>query len=237
MDMLAHTPVEFTYLETLPETFIIPARQHQFLQENIFNNAPVRRIAIAMNTNSAFSESYTENPFWYQQFDLRQNKMLRGGHPIVDFDAADNCRFCVTTMKAMSFQEENPLNSNWYIQRPLCTGVWFDIDARSDWKFSKPRTCWRTTEIGAKLYLTCKTRYWNPCIGRTNVFGCSWQVLCCWKKHLKWIIFLSSKSSTISHCSSIGTVALFPLTLFQLLTMTYLPLLIRNPAICRVSIE
>ena len=64
MDMLAYTPAEFNYLETLAKTFIIPARQNQIIQENIFNNAPVRRIAIAMKTNSAFNGSYTENPFW-----------------------------------------------------------------------------------------------------------------------------------------------------------------------------
>ena len=92
LDMLAHTPVEFNYLETLAKTFIIPARQNQFIQENIFNNAPVRRIAIAMNTNSAFTGCYTENPFWYQQFELRQIRELRGGQPIVDSVAADNCR-------------------------------------------------------------------------------------------------------------------------------------------------
>ena len=63
MEMLAYTPVEFNYLETLAKTSIIPARQNQFIQENIFNNAPLRRIAIAMNTNSAFTGSYTENPF------------------------------------------------------------------------------------------------------------------------------------------------------------------------------
>ena len=57
MEMLAYTPVEFNYLETLAKTFIIPARQNQFIQENIFNNAPVRRFAIAMNTNSAFTGS------------------------------------------------------------------------------------------------------------------------------------------------------------------------------------
>ena len=62
MDMLAYAPVEYNYLETLAKTFIIPARQNQFIQENIFNNAPIRRIAIAMNTNSAFNGSYTENP-------------------------------------------------------------------------------------------------------------------------------------------------------------------------------
>ena len=55
MDMLADAPVEYNYLETLAKTFITPARQNQFIQENIFNNAPIRRIAIAMNTNSAFT--------------------------------------------------------------------------------------------------------------------------------------------------------------------------------------
>ena len=56
-DMLAYTPVEFIYFETLAKTFNIPSRQNQFIQENIFNKAPVRRIAYAMNTNSAFTGS------------------------------------------------------------------------------------------------------------------------------------------------------------------------------------
>ena len=108
MHMLANTSVEFNFLEALAKTFIIPARQNQFIQENIFNNAPVRRIGIAMYTNSAFTGSYTENPLWYQQFDLRQIGTLRGSQPIVDFEAADNCRLYVTTMKAMDFQDDIP---------------------------------------------------------------------------------------------------------------------------------
>ena len=75
-------------------TFIIPARQNQFIQENVFNNVPDRQIAIAMNTNSAFTGSCTENPFWYQQFELRQIRILKGGPPIVNFDAADNFALC-----------------------------------------------------------------------------------------------------------------------------------------------
>ena len=108
MNMLVYTPVEFNYLETLAKTFIVPARQNQFIQENTSNNAPVRRIAIAMNTNSAFTGSYTESLFWYQKFELRRIRILRGGQPFVDFDAADKCRLYVTTMKAMNFQADIP---------------------------------------------------------------------------------------------------------------------------------
>ena len=108
MDMLAYAPVEHNSLETLAKTIIIPARQNQFIQENIFNNAPTRRIAIAMNTNSAFTGSFTENPFWYQQFYLIQIRVLRGGQPNVDFDTADSCRLYVTTVKAMNFQDDIP---------------------------------------------------------------------------------------------------------------------------------
>ena len=61
-----------------------------------------------MNTNSAFTGSFTENPFWYQQLDLRQIRILRGGQPIADFDTANNCRLYVTTMKAMNFQDVIP---------------------------------------------------------------------------------------------------------------------------------
>ena len=107
-DMLAYAPVEYNYLETLAKTFITLARQNQFIQENIFNNAPIRRFAIAMNTNSVFTGSFTENPFWYQQFDLKQLRILRGGQPILDFDTADNFRLYVTTMKTMNFQDDIP---------------------------------------------------------------------------------------------------------------------------------
>ena len=61
-----------------------------------------------MNTNSAFTGAYTENPFWYQQFELRQTRILKGGQPFVEFDAADICRLSVTTMKAMNFQDDIP---------------------------------------------------------------------------------------------------------------------------------
>ena len=89
--------------ETLAKIFIMPARQKQFMQEN---NAPVRGIAIAMNTNPAFTGPYTEKPFWYQQFGLRQFRVLRGGQTIVHFVAANIFCLHVTTMKAMNFHDD-----------------------------------------------------------------------------------------------------------------------------------
>ena len=63
MDMLTYAPVEYNYLETLATTFIIPSTQIQLIQENFFNNALIRRVAIAMNTNSAFIGCFIENLF------------------------------------------------------------------------------------------------------------------------------------------------------------------------------
>ena len=59
-----------------------------------------------MNTNFAFIGSDTEIPFWYQEFEIRQIGILKGSQPIVDFVAADSWPFYVTTMKAMSFQDD-----------------------------------------------------------------------------------------------------------------------------------
>ena len=88
------------------KTFIIPAGQNQFIQENIFSSAPVRQDTVAMNTTSAFSGSNAENALWYQHFVLRQIRALWGGQSIVDFVVADNWRPYVTTMKSMNFQDD-----------------------------------------------------------------------------------------------------------------------------------
>ena len=61
-----------------------------------------------MSTNSAFTGAYIENPFYYQQSDLRQIRKLRGGQPTVDFDAVDSCCLYVTTIKAMNLQDDIP---------------------------------------------------------------------------------------------------------------------------------
>ena len=104
---IAYAPVEYNHMETIAKTHIFLARQNQFIQENIFNNAK-HQIAIAMNSNSAFTGSFAKNPFWYQQFNLRDLRVLRGGQQNVSHHTTDSCRLYVTTMKAMNFQDDIP---------------------------------------------------------------------------------------------------------------------------------
>ena len=106
--MLAYTHVELNDFETLAKTFIIPARQNQFNQENIFNNAPVRWNAVAIRTKPALNGSHTENSYPYQHVFLRQIGTFRGGQPIVDFVAANNCHQYDERMNATGFQDKIP---------------------------------------------------------------------------------------------------------------------------------
>ena len=59
-----------------------------------------------MKANYAFTGFYTQSPFWYRHFGLRENRKLIGGQSIEVFDAADIFCFWVTTMKAMKFQDD-----------------------------------------------------------------------------------------------------------------------------------
>ena len=107
-----------------------------------------------MNTNSASTGSFTENPFWYQKFDLRQIRILRGGQPTVEYDTSDKSCLYVTTM---NFGDDIPsvivttLNSLF--------SRWDELNNFSTWE-----------------------RYRSFCFGRTDVFSKSRQVWYRWKK-------------------------------------------------------
>ena len=76
---LTHHPACYNFMKSIARTFFIPSGQNQFIQEKVFNNAPIRRIAIAMNTNSPFTGHFQENPFHYRKFGLRELRNVRGG--------------------------------------------------------------------------------------------------------------------------------------------------------------
>ena len=104
--MFAYNPVEFHYLETIAKIFIIFGRKNQFIQETF--STMLQFVALLLQSLQTLRslDIIPENPFWYQQFDLRQSRRLNGGQPFVAFDAADICRLVVTAMKAMNFQDD-----------------------------------------------------------------------------------------------------------------------------------
>ena len=61
---------------------------------------------VEKETISSAAESFHENPFNSQQFNLRHFRIIRGGRAIVSLDITSPCRFYVTTRKAMEFHED-----------------------------------------------------------------------------------------------------------------------------------
>ena len=100
-------PARYNFSEVLAKTFGIPNGQNQYIHENIFN-APIRRLAIALNTNTAFTGSLKTNPFHYQKFNLRSIRIVWGSHVVVDLDTTDNVQSYITTMRALMFDEDGP---------------------------------------------------------------------------------------------------------------------------------
>ena len=83
-----------------------------------------------MKTYSASTGSYTETPFQWQKLEMTQNRLLSGGHPILDFDAADNCRLYIATMTEMNLQENiNSIAIDKFIEHYV---VVFDSTSKQD---------------------------------------------------------------------------------------------------------
>ena len=97
------------------ETFWTLATQNYFFEENIFNNAQVRRSDSGRNINSTFILWYNGKSLWYQNFNLKPIRKVGGSQSNVDFDAADSCCLYVTTEKAMNCQSDilSIQNDNW----------------------------------------------------------------------------------------------------------------------------
>lgn len=105
---LSKQPARYHFNEWEARTYIIPDGQNVFKAENIFNNAPIRRLVVAMNTNAAFTGTFSENPYNYRKFGLQHIRVVRGNQNVVDMNTEDNTQVYVTTMKAMKLNEETP---------------------------------------------------------------------------------------------------------------------------------
>ena len=72
-------PMLIEYMETIPKTYIVGIGQHQLIEEDIMNGAPIKRLVLAMSTNVAFRGTYKTNPHHYTKFDLRHVRLYRDG--------------------------------------------------------------------------------------------------------------------------------------------------------------
>ena len=102
---LEREAAQYNYMEIIARIFLIASCQNKFIHESIFNNAPIRRVDVARNTNSAVVGSFHKNPFSYQQFNFRELRISRDGSAIVSLDLTSPCRPYVKTIKAMQFNE------------------------------------------------------------------------------------------------------------------------------------
>ena len=81
------------------------SQSNSAVSRHIFTNAPIRRLVVAMNINSAVAGSFHKNFFSYQQFHLRELRIIRRGRAILSLDTTSPCRSSVPTMKAMQLNE------------------------------------------------------------------------------------------------------------------------------------
>ena len=73
-----------------------------------------------MIKKSAFAGCFHENPFNYQQFHLRDLRVIWGGRATISLNTTSPCRLYVTTMKTRQFNKNFPARSmediqNYYI--------------------------------------------------------------------------------------------------------------------------
>ena len=137
----------------LAKTFVTPNGQNQDIHENIFNNAPKRRLAIAMKTNIAFSGSLKTNPFHYQKFNLRSIRIVRGSHVVVDMVTTDNVQSYITTMGVSKLDEDGPgipleENSGHFVQV-------FDLTSTPEANVQIYHLDAVAAKLRLKLYFTC----------------------------------------------------------------------------------
>ena len=105
---LEREPAQNNYMNNIARIFIIPSSQKQIIRRKVFNNNSLRKIAVAMKTNSAVAGLFHENSFNYQQIRLRELRNIRDQRAIVSLDTIFPCRPYITTMKAMQFNEDFP---------------------------------------------------------------------------------------------------------------------------------
>ena len=107
---LMKSPARYSYTETEAKTFIVPSGQNSFVKENIFNNRPIRSLAIAMNTNESFNGKLMTSPFHYRDFGLQRLILYRNGNAIYNISMKEggHVQLYHNTLKSLHFYHDGP---------------------------------------------------------------------------------------------------------------------------------
>ena len=138
----------------------------------------------------------------------------------MDF-ATDNFTLCVKIMKTLKFQDDIPSIAidSFGVHYVMVFDLTLMQEATEFCLFPKPFG----EPMRLKLNFTFPLEHVTELIVlRRECLLLQLTSLVLLEKNLNCIIFLSSKTSFVSHKQSISTVVLFSLTMFQLLTMTFL---------------
>ena len=65
---LLKTPAIYNYIEILPRTFLATTGLQSWQQEEVFAKEPVRRMTLAMSSNTAYLGTNRTNSLHYQKF-------------------------------------------------------------------------------------------------------------------------------------------------------------------------
>ena len=114
---LLKTPAIYNYIEVLPKIFLATIGVQSWRQEDVFAKEPVRRMILAMSSNTAYLGTNRTNPFHYQKFQLNEIIVYRNGLPIAGtpMSTTDNKRIYYNTLKALDFVLTIVMESVWLI--------------------------------------------------------------------------------------------------------------------------
>ena len=99
----------YNYIEVLPRTFLATTGVQNWRQEDVSAKEPVRRMILAMSSNTAYLGTNRTNQFHYQKFQLNEiivnrNCLPFAGTPV---SAAHNKRIYYNTLEALDFVFNN----------------------------------------------------------------------------------------------------------------------------------
>ena len=103
------TPAIYNYIEVLPRNFFATTGVQSWRQEDVFAKEPVRRMILAMSSNTAYLRTNRTNPFYYQKNSAKEIIVYRNGLPIAGtpVSTTDNKRMYYNTLEALDFVFNN----------------------------------------------------------------------------------------------------------------------------------